>query len=115
MHHPPSADRSQRPEDGSWTSVATYDQLLKTSALEVIVGDLVLAIFRHQGKLYAVDGMCSHQGGPLAEGIVEHGCVTCPWHGWQYELETGIQTINRQPLQQCYSIREINGSIEVLL
>ena len=96
-----------------WTSVADGDAIANGSAIEVVVGGTILAIFRHDGQLYALDGMCAHQGGPLAEGTVAAGCVTCPWHGWQYELATGIQTINRQPLQQTFPVREVDGHIEV--
>jgi|SRR6056297_2488535 len=99
-----------------WTPVADESQLVDEGcAIEVVVGSSILAIFRHQGDLYALDGMCAHQGGPLAEGSVSHGCVTCPWHGWQYELETGIQTINRQPLQQTYPVRIRDRKVEVQL
>ncbi|MCM2371599.1 Rieske (2Fe-2S) protein [Aporhodopirellula aestuarii] len=84
-------------------------------AIETLIDDRVLAIFRHAGKWYAIDGMCSHQGGPLAEGVVRDGCVTCPWHGWQYDLATGIQMINRQPLQESFPIRQIENRVEVSL
>ena len=96
-----------------WTRIAASDSVANDSAIEVVVDGNILAIFRHHGQLYALDGMCAHQGGPLAEGTVTAGCVTCPWHGWQYELATGIQTINRQPLQQTFPIREVDGQIEV--
>ncbi len=80
-----------------------------------MVGDRVIALFRSEGQLFAMDGMCAHQGGPIAEGQLQHGCVTCPWHGWQYELATGIQTINRQPLQETFEVREIDGKIELFI
>lgn len=92
---------------------AASDAVTENTALEVVVEGQILALFRNEGQLFALDGMCSHQGGPIAEGTVEHGCVTCPWHGWQYELATGIQTINRQPLQETFATREIDGRIEV--
>jgi nitrite reductase/ring-hydroxylating ferredoxin subunit len=82
-------------------------------AVEVLVDDRVIAVFRHVGFWYAIDGMCSHQGGPLAAGQVRDGCVTCPWHGWQYDLATGIQLVNRQPLQESFQIREIENRVEV--
>lgn len=82
-------------------------------ATEVLVGQHVIAVFYHAGQWYAIDGMCSHQGGPLAEGVVRDGCVTCPWHGWQYDLATGIQLINHQPLQESFPIREIENRVEV--
>jgi nitrite reductase/ring-hydroxylating ferredoxin subunit/DMSO/TMAO reductase YedYZ heme-binding membrane subunit len=48
-----------------------------------------VAIFRHQGRLSAVSHLCAHQHGPLGEGQVLDGCITCPWHGYQYRLEDG--------------------------
>jgi nitrite reductase/ring-hydroxylating ferredoxin subunit/DMSO/TMAO reductase YedYZ heme-binding membrane subunit len=48
-----------------------------------------VAIFRHQGRLSAVSNLCAHQNGPLGEGRVVDGCITCPWHGFQYRLEDG--------------------------
>lgn len=98
-----------------WVVVASSEQIGAEAAIEVVINDQILAVFRHDGKLFALDGMCAHQGGPIAEGAVQHGCVTCPWHGWQYELETGIETINRQPLQQTFDVREREGNVEVLL
>jgi nitrite reductase/ring-hydroxylating ferredoxin subunit/DMSO/TMAO reductase YedYZ heme-binding membrane subunit len=48
-----------------------------------------VAIFRHEGRLSAVTNLCAHQNGPLGEGRVVDGCITCPWHGFQYRLEDG--------------------------
>ncbi len=96
-----------------WVEVAAADDLANDSAIEVVVEGQILAVFRNGGQLFALDGMCAHQGGPIAQGCVENGCVTCPWHGWQYELATGIQTINRQPLQETFEVREREGKIEV--
>lgn len=53
------------------------------------VGDTAIAVFRHRGGVSAVQNACRHQGGPLAEGRVIDGCITCPWHGWQYRPEDG--------------------------
>lgn len=49
----------------------------------------VVAVLRHDGALHALHGVCAHQGGPLAEGRVIDGCLTCPWHGWQYQPADG--------------------------
>lgn len=48
-----------------------------------------IAVFLVEGKYFALDNACPHMGGPLAEGDVTGGCVTCPWHGWQFKLENG--------------------------
>ena len=110
----PTIDDQSEP-GGRWVVVAPSDAIGDGAAMEILVDELILAVFRSSGVLYALDGMCAHQGGPLAEGTVQAGCVTCPWHGWQYELATGIQTINRQPLQQTFPVREIDGQIEVFV
>jgi nitrite reductase/ring-hydroxylating ferredoxin subunit len=48
-----------------------------------------VAVFRWDGKLAAVSSVCQHQNGPLGEGRILDGCITCPWHGFQYDPETG--------------------------
>lgn len=50
-----------------------------------------IALFNNHGIIYALDNCCPHMGGPLAEGEIENGCVTCPWHGWQFEISSGIR------------------------
>ena len=48
-----------------------------------------VAVFRHGDKLSALANVCAHQNGPLGEGRIMDGCVTCPWHGFQYRPEDG--------------------------
>lgn len=48
-----------------------------------------IAVFRYAGKISALSNVCRHQGGPLGEGRIVDGCVTCPWHGFQYRPEDG--------------------------
>ncbi len=48
-----------------------------------------LAIFAQGSEVFVVDNVCRHVGSPLDDGFVENGCVTCPWHGWRYDLRTG--------------------------
>lgn len=48
-----------------------------------------IAVFRHQDRAYALSNVCAHQNGPLGEGRILDGCITCPWHGYQYSPETG--------------------------
>jgi nitrite reductase (NADH) small subunit len=49
-----------------------------------------IALFNFNGKIYALENACPHMGGPLAEGQLEDCMVTCPWHGWQFDIRTGI-------------------------
>ena len=46
----------------------------------------VIALFNVDGTFYALDGVCPHQGGPLGQGTLEGCIVTCPWHGWQFDV-----------------------------
>ena len=48
-----------------------------------------VAIFKYDGRISAVSNVCQHQNGPLGEGKILDGCITCPWHGYQYMPDTG--------------------------
>ncbi|MFO1475318.1 MAG: ferric reductase-like transmembrane domain-containing protein [Verrucomicrobiota bacterium] len=48
-----------------------------------------VAIFKYDGRISAVSNVCQHQNGPLGEGKILYGCITCPWHGYQYRPDTG--------------------------
>ncbi|MGI8491893.1 MAG: Rieske (2Fe-2S) protein [Acidimicrobiales bacterium] len=66
-----------------------------------------IAVFNSGGRLFAVDNVCRHVGSPLDDGFVERGCVTCPWHGWRYDLSTGehLTLFGRQPGLRTYPVR----------
>jgi nitrite reductase/ring-hydroxylating ferredoxin subunit len=48
-----------------------------------------VALANVDGQFYAINNVCLHRGGPLADGPIEGSVVTCPWHGWQYDVRTG--------------------------
>jgi nitrite reductase/ring-hydroxylating ferredoxin subunit len=48
-----------------------------------------IAVYRHENRLFAIHNVCKHQGGPLGEGKIIDGCITCPWHGYQYLPHNG--------------------------
>ena len=48
-----------------------------------------VALFTVDGDFYAIDNTCIHRGGPLGDGMCSGATVTCPWHGWQYDVKTG--------------------------
>lgn len=73
-----------------WVVVATVDAIAEGRAIVVSLNDAErVAIFRHAGRLSAVTNLCAHQNGPLGEGRIVDGCITCPWHGYQYRFEDG--------------------------
>jgi nitrite reductase/ring-hydroxylating ferredoxin subunit/DMSO/TMAO reductase YedYZ heme-binding membrane subunit len=60
----------------------------KRARIVCLSGERV-AVFRYDGKISAVSNVCQHQNGPLGEGRIIDGCITCPWHGFQYQPENG--------------------------
>jgi nitrite reductase (NADH) small subunit len=55
----------------------------------VVVAGRHVALFRLGDEFYAIDNLCLHRAGPLCDGQIDNGVVTCPWHGWSYEIRTG--------------------------
>jgi nitrite reductase/ring-hydroxylating ferredoxin subunit/DMSO/TMAO reductase YedYZ heme-binding membrane subunit len=73
-----------------WVSVCDVGEVREGRGFVVKLADgEPVAIFRHEGRLSAVSNLCAHQNGPLGEGRIIDGCITCPWHGFQYRLEDG--------------------------
>jgi len=75
---------------------------------ELQIDGKVLALANVDGKFYAIDNVCLHRGGPLAEGELSGHSVTCPWHGWQYDVTTGKTTMNPAVGVQTYAV-EVRG------
>lgn len=76
--------------DAHWERVGEPAEIIEGTAKIILLetGERA-AVFRHEGTLSAISNACAHQNGPLGEGRIVFGCVTCPWHGFQYNLRTG--------------------------
>ncbi len=61
---------------------------------EIQLGGRTIAVANVDGRFYALDNTCLHRGGPLGQGELEEKVVTCPWHGWQYDVTTGKTLVN---------------------
>ena len=73
-----------------WTDACGVDEVPESRAMIVrVAGGERIAVFRYGGGFSAITNVCAHQGGPLGEGRIVDGCVTCPWHGWQYRPADG--------------------------
>jgi nitrite reductase/ring-hydroxylating ferredoxin subunit len=75
---------------------------------EVVAAGRIIAVFNVDGELHALDGICPHAGGPLGQGRLAAGIVTCPWHGWQFDVTTGRHCLNPRLTQPCYRV-ELDG------
>lgn len=76
-------------DDPSLHPVATVDEIEQGNSAVVEVDGEQIALFNLDGEYFALSNVCPHQGGPLGQGRVEDECVYCPWHGWQFDVETG--------------------------
>jgi nitrite reductase/ring-hydroxylating ferredoxin subunit/DMSO/TMAO reductase YedYZ heme-binding membrane subunit len=72
-----------------------------------------VAIFKYEGKISAVSNVCQHQNGPLGEGKIVFGCITCPWHGYQYMPETGASPPPFVEKVPTFNVRVKNGRVFV--
>jgi len=84
------------------------DEVPPGSVREVVVEGKAIALANIDGSFYAINNTCLHRGGPLAEGPLEGKIVTCPWHGWQYDMTTGKVVQNPAVGVDCYPT-EVRG------
>ena len=73
----------------TFTKVAKTSEIPPSSGKALTVDGKDIAVFNVEGAFYAVGNTCVHRGGPLGKGSLEGTTVTCPWHGWQYDVTTG--------------------------
>lgn len=76
--------------EASWLEIGTVDEIPESRAKVVAIPNRErVAVFKHGDCVSAVTNVCAHQRGPLGEGKIVNGCITCPWHGWDYRPEDG--------------------------
>jgi nitrite reductase (NADH) small subunit len=97
-----------------YTKIASQSELPTVNgAKEFLCGDKAICVANVNGVYSAMDNVCLHQGGPLGEGTIEHGKVVCPWHGWQYDPQTGEVVHNRKLKVAVYAMKIENGEVIV--
>ena len=92
----------------SFLKAARKDEIPAGTIREFAVEGKSIALANVGGKFYAINNTCLHRGGPLGEGELHDKTVTCPWHGWQYDVTTGKLTANPAVGVQCYAV-EVRG------
>ncbi len=94
-----------------WVRIASLDACPVGTAAEFEVRGQVVALFNVGGTLYALDGICPHQGGPLGKGRLDDSVVTCPWHGWQLDVRTGQHLVNASICHPRYDVKVTGNEI----
>ena len=110
-----TGDRGLRLRDrADWALVGDPMSIADGRAVIVpLPGDERVAIFREGRALSAVTNVCRHQNGPLGEGRIVDGCITCPWHGWQYRKEDGVSPPPFTEKIATYNLRLEDGQLFV--
>jgi sulfoxide reductase heme-binding subunit YedZ len=105
----PIADAGQ-----NWIDVGPPGEIPDDRARTVCApGGERIAVFKHRGAVTAVTNLCAHQGGPLGEGRVIDGCITCPWHGWQYRPQDGRSPPPFTEKVATFQVRIVAGRVQV--
>ncbi len=93
--------------------VCRVSELLNNGGKRFIVDDVDVAVFKVDGRIYALSNICPHQHSPLIyDGFLEEGCVVCPAHGWMFNLETGKTPTGQKGLNS-FEVAVENGDVYV--
>ena len=95
--------------------VAAVSELPDGELIEVVHNGSPVAVCRVAGQVHAVSGVCPHPGGPLGQGALEGGMITCPWHAWPFDLKTGACALNGEVRIPVYSVRVTDSDVFVEL
>ncbi len=96
-----------------FVEVCKADRIPEKCAAIVSVSGERVAVFRYDGKVSAVSNVCQHQNGPLGEGRIIDGCITCPWHGYQYRPETGAAPAPFKEKIPTFRVKVVEGTVFV--
>jgi methionine sulfoxide reductase heme-binding subunit len=88
-------------------------EIAENRAKMLVIGSENIALFKHEGNFSAVHNLCKHQNGPLSEGKIIDGCITCPWHGYQYLPGTGAAPPPFSEKVDTYAVRVVGEKVFV--
>lgn len=97
----------------AFRSVGSIGALPPGSMIDFEDGDRRIAVCNVDGTIHAIDGVCPHRNGPLAQGALHGKMVVCPWHAWEFDCVSGECDMNPAIVQRKYEVRVENGQILV--
>ena len=108
------ADREKHQAvNAGFVEVCKVDRIPEKCATIISLSGERVAVFRYDGKVSAISNVCQHQNGPLGEGRIIDGCVTCPWHGYQYQPESGAAPPPFKEKIPTFRVKVVEGSVFV--
>lgn len=96
-------------------TVGHVDEFTPGCGRMVLVNGRHIALFRLDAGFFAIDNRCLHEAGPLCEGEIGGGVVTCPWHGWSYEIRTGTLVQDPRVGVSRHNTRVVGDDVQVQL
>ena len=106
-------DQTKAVEEEGWLKACRIAEIQNDRAKLFTVGNERVAIFKYDGKLSAVHNVCKHQGGPLGEGKIIDGCITCPWHGFQYLPHNGQSPAPFTEKVMTYQLKVVDETVYI--
>ena len=100
-------------QSGEWIAVGPPASIPDKRARIVTAGGERIAVFRDGDQIGALSNVCAHQNGPIGEGCILNGLVTCPWHGYEYRLEDGCAPPPFTEKLATYRVRIRDGIVEI--
>ena len=103
--------------EGGNSSVNDFEKICHVNdipekrAKVVSLRDERIAIFKYDNRIAAISNVCKHQNGPLGEGRIIDGCITCPWHGYQYLPHNGSSPPPFKEKVATYDVKVVNGEV----
>ncbi|HYY33900.1 MAG TPA: Rieske 2Fe-2S domain-containing protein [Gaiellaceae bacterium] len=94
-------------------TVARVEDVPPGKARMVTTGDVELAVYHIDGRFYVTQAHCLHLGGPLGDGVLDGHVITCPWHGWQYDVRTGENEFDRAIVLETFEAVVEDGDVKV--
>lgn len=104
-------DRERAAEN--WIDAGPVAEIPENRAKIICIGGERVAVFKYDGKISAISNVCQHQNGPLGEGCIISGLVTCPWHGYQYRPEDGASPPPFHEKVPTFNIKVADGHVWV--
>lgn len=100
----------------NWLAICKLDDIPRQGSRRVLWGQTKIALFRmSDDRVHALEDSCPHKNGPLSEGIVHDGCVTCPLHNWVISLETGAAQGADEGTTRVFAVRVEGGDVLISL
>jgi nitrite reductase (NADH) small subunit len=100
---------------GEQLTVALASDVPPGTATIVRAGERELALFNVDGVFHATQSECLHLKGPLGHGELDGCVITCPWHGWQYDVGTGENEFDRALALERFEVVVEDGEVKVVL